>query len=127
MKRKLVVAFQRYFLNPIAKLAPGLVGTSLIETTGRRSGKPRRQPVGVSERDGALWIVSEHGRSNYVRNLEAEPRVRVRYRGRWREGTATVVPDEDPRRHTHGLNGAIVRLVGTDLLAVRIDPSDQGV
>jgi deazaflavin-dependent oxidoreductase (nitroreductase family) len=127
MKRKIVIGFQRYFLNPIAKIAPGLVGTSLIETTGRKSGKPRRQPVGVSERDGVLWIVSEHGRSNYVRNLEADPRVRLRYRGRWRDGTATVQPDEDPRKHTRGLNGAIVRLVGTDLLAIRFDPSDQRI
>ncbi len=122
VKRKLVVAFQRYMLNPLTKLAPGLFGAALIETTGRRSGQKRRQPVGVRRSDGAYWIVSEHGRSNYVRNLEADPNVRIKVKGRWIDGRATIVPDEEPRQHTKGLNGAMVRLVGTDLLAIRIDP-----
>lgn len=121
-KRKLVVGFQRYFLNPLAKLAPPFMGPAMIETTGRKSGKRRRQPVGVSKDGNAFWVVSEHGRSKYVRNLEADPNVRIRYRGRWREGTAHVMRDEEPRDHTRGLNGAIVKLVGTDLLAIRIDP-----
>ena len=122
MKRSLVLAFQRYILNPVTKLAPGFFGAQLIETTGRKSGKKRRQPLGVTQSDGAYWIVSEHGRSNYVRNLEANPNVRIKVRGKWIEGRATVMPDEDPRKHTKGLNGAMVKLVGTDLLAIRIDP-----
>lgn len=122
MKRRLVVGFQRYVLNPLAKLAPPFLGPAMIETTGRKSGKPRRQPVGISRHDGAMWIVSEHGRSNYVRNLEAAPNVRIRYRGKWHDATARVQPDEDPRAHARGLNGALVRLVGTDLLTIRLDP-----
>jgi hypothetical protein len=36
-----------------------------------------------------LWRVAEHGRrANYVRTIEATPRVRVTVRGRWRCGTA---------------------------------------
>jgi deazaflavin-dependent oxidoreductase (nitroreductase family) len=44
----------------------------------------------------AFWIVTEHAhRANYVRNIEANPRVRVRSGRKWRAGTAQPV-DEDP-------------------------------
>ena len=44
----------------------------------------------------AFWIVTEHGhRADYVRNIEANPRVRVRSGRKWRAGTAQPV-DEDP-------------------------------
>ena len=123
-KRKVVTAFQRYALNPFAKLLPAPIGPAMIETTGRRSGRPRRTPVGVRFRDGAYWIVAEHGRAaNYVRNIAADPNVRVRHRGRWHEGVAVLVDDEDPRSRAKGLNGLMVRLVGSDLLVIRIDPA----
>src|ERR687886_502185 len=88
-------------LNPVMvrALDAGLVprGWALLETTGRRSGEPRRVPVGDGLRGETFWIVAEHGRhADYVRNIEAEPRVRVKVRGRWRTGTAHVLPDEEP-------------------------------
>lgn len=75
--------------------------------------------------DGVVWIVAEHGRrANYVRNIEADPHVRVRVRGRWRPGRARVEPDDDAlarlRRH-RSLNNLVARLVATDLLTVRVD------
>src|ERR671929_419342 len=89
-------------LNPVMRraLEAGLVprGWALLETTGRRSGQPRRVPVGDGLRGERFWIVAEHGRhADYVRNIEADPRVRVKVRGRWRTGIAHVLPDEDPR------------------------------
>jgi hypothetical protein len=67
-----------------------------------------------------------------VRNIEANPRVRVRVRGRWRSGTAYLMPDDDPRerqrllsrRFTARLNAMAVRGWGTDLLTLRIDLDD---
>lgn len=113
-------------LNPLARPLAGFVGPSLLETTGRRTGRKRRTPVGASLREGAYWVVAEHGRhAAYVKNIEAEPRVRLRHRGRWRDAWAELCPDEDPRRHARGLNGAIVRLVGTDLLVIRIQPDPR--
>ncbi len=42
-------------------------GTALLETTGRKSGEPRRTPVGTGLRGDAFWIVTEHGyASSYV-------------------------------------------------------------
>jgi deazaflavin-dependent oxidoreductase (nitroreductase family) len=102
---------------------PGLV---LLETTGRRSGQPRRIAVGKALEGDTLWIVAEHGRrAAYVRNIEANPRVRVRVGRDWRTGTAHVMPDDDPRqrqrRMPNRLNAAAVRLMGSDLVTVRVD------
>jgi deazaflavin-dependent oxidoreductase (nitroreductase family) len=126
---------QRRLMNPLVRgtLSRGwrIPGYALLETTGRKSGLPRRTPVGDGLDGDTFWIVAEHGRrADYVRNLETERRVRVLVRGRWRSGTAVPLPDDDPRerqrtlgRHRPGrrINDAAVRAFGTDLLTVRID------
>jgi deazaflavin-dependent oxidoreductase (nitroreductase family) len=129
-KARVVRFTQKYLLNPPVRglFALGLVPPThaLLETTGRRSGLPRRNPVGNGLDGDTFWIVAEHGHeANYVRNLEADPRVRVKIGRHWRTGTATVLPDDDPRarldRVGHRVNGLMVRAVGTDLLTVRVD------
>jgi deazaflavin-dependent oxidoreductase (nitroreductase family) len=137
VKLRLVRALQRHVVNPPVRLlfALGLVppGWALLETIGRRSGQPRRTPIGDGRIGDRFWIIAEHGhRAAYVRNLQANPRVRVR-QGRqavWRTGTAHVVPDDDPRARqrtlagtslTRRLNAFAVRMMGTELLTVRID------
>ena len=131
-KRQAVHRLQKYVTNPPLKglLRAGIVPPSvvLLETTGRRTGKPRRTPVGDGVIGDTLWIVAEHGRrAGYVRNIEANPRVRIRVGGRWRTGTAHVLPDDDPRarqRQLSRFNSGLVRVMGTDLLTVRIDLDD---
>jgi deazaflavin-dependent oxidoreductase (nitroreductase family) len=103
-----------------------LRGWAIIETTGRKSGRPRRTAVGNGLQGDTFWIVAEHGRrAGYVRNIEADPRVRVNVRGRWHSGTARPLPDDDPherqRRIGRRLNAAAVRAMGTELLSVRVD------
>src|SRR4051812_47565774 len=98
---------------------------ALLETRGRRSGEPRVVPVGNGLRGDTFWIVTEHGRhAHYVRNIEADPRVRVKTGGRWRTGTAHIT-DEDPyerlRRLRRPLNDAMLLAVGTEQLVVRVD------
>ncbi len=139
MKRRIVHLFQKYLLNPPVRLAmaKGMVppGYSLLETVGRKTGKPRCTPVGSALDGDTVWIVAEHGRSaGYVRNIRDDPRVRVKIRrGRgveWRTGTAQPLPEDDPRERQRilsrghpgrALNAFAVRTVGTDLLTVRID------
>lgn len=136
-KFRAVTFVQRRLVNPVVRAVltrgPGIPGYALLETTGRKSGLPRRTPVGDGLAGDTFWIVSEHGRrSAYVRNIEADPRVRVRVRGRWRSGTAHLLPDDDPRERQRVLgrrlaariNAASVRRLGTDLLTVRIDLDD---
>ncbi len=71
-------------------------------------------------------MVSEHGeQSDHVRNIKANPAVRVRTGGRWRSGNAHVLPGDDPVRRLGNLprlNSAVVRPMGSDLLTVRVDP-----
>jgi deazaflavin-dependent oxidoreductase (nitroreductase family) len=121
-KYRAVTAFQRRVANPLSRRMPA---QTLLETVGRTSGLPRRTPVGGRLVGEAFWFVSEYGeRSQYVRNILAQPRVRVRDKGRWYTGTAHLVPQDDARARLKTLprfNGVAVRAFGNDLLTVRVD------
>ncbi|GGJ83995.1 nitroreductase [Streptomyces camponoticapitis] len=122
IKHRAVTTLQRWVANPLSRRMPRQV---LLETTGRTSGQPRRTPVGGTRVGQEFWLVSEYGdKSHYVRNIMADPRVRVRIKGTWHTGTAHPVPEDDPRARLKSLpkgNSAMVRLVGTNLLTVRVD------
>ncbi|MET9558864.1 MULTISPECIES: nitroreductase/quinone reductase family protein [Streptomyces] len=125
VKFRVVTAVQRYVANPLSRRLPF---QTLVETTGRTSGLPRRTPVGGRRVGREFWFVSEYGeRSQYVRNIRADPKVRVRVGGRWHHGTAQLLPDDDPRARLTSLprmNSTAVRLFGTNLLTVRVDLTD---
>ena len=129
-KRRLSTTLATRVVNPLVRwaqrhgLAPG--SYALLETTGRKSGQARQTPVGHVVRDGAVWIVAEHGRkAAYVRNMGADPRVRIKLRDGWRSGTAHVLDDDDPRERLRWmglrLNAFVVRLMGSELVTVRVD------
>jgi len=142
MKRRIVHVLQKYLFNPPVKFmfAIGLAmpGRALLETIGRKTGKPRRIPVGIGRVGQQFWIVAEHGQNAaYVRNIGANPRVRLKLRdglrSRWHSGTAHLLSDDDPRERQRWLatqlpgsksNAAAVRFFGTQLLTVRIDLDD---
>jgi deazaflavin-dependent oxidoreductase (nitroreductase family) len=139
MKLQIVRVLQKYVLNPPNKLlfALGVVppGSALLETIGRKTGKPRRTPVGDGRVGNQFWIVAEHGiKAAYVKNIQSEPRVRVKvgrgFGAQWLSGTASIMHDDDPlarqqwlarERPGSGRNAAAVRFFGTELLTVRID------
>jgi deazaflavin-dependent oxidoreductase (nitroreductase family) len=51
-------------------------------------------------------MVSEHGEhSHYVLNIKANPAVRLRIHGRWRNGTAHLLPDDDAKERLRSLPG----------------------
>ena len=114
--------FQKKVANPVMRRNPL---QTLLETTGRKSGQPRRTPLGGSRIGDEFWFVSEFGdQSQYVKNIQANPRVRVRLRGRWHSGVAHLVRDDDPRRRLDSLpsfNSFGVRTFGTNLLTIRVD------
>ena len=117
-------------VNPIVRAAARagipLPLVLILETRGRKSGQPRRVPVGKAITGDTLWIVAEHGRkAAYVKNIEADPHVRVRVGRKWRSGIAQILWDDDwrerQRRLPNKLNSATVRLMGTEHLTIRID------
>jgi deazaflavin-dependent oxidoreductase (nitroreductase family) len=126
MKRRIVTWFQRHFVNPVAlRIARFVPSGAIIETVVRRSGQPRLTPVGGRLEGSTLWVVTEFGmQSNYVRNIAAHPQVRVCLKGRWLTGIALILVDDDARARLRQLslvNSFLVRLVGTELLTLRID------
>jgi deazaflavin-dependent oxidoreductase (nitroreductase family) len=59
----------------------GLVPSSyLLTTRGRRTGRPRTNPVTVVEHDGKRWLVAPYGPVSWVHNARAAGRVTLRRR-----------------------------------------------
>jgi deazaflavin-dependent oxidoreductase (nitroreductase family) len=123
VRRRLLLTWWR-LVNPptrfLAGLAPWWV---LLETTGNRTGRRRVTPLasGPSDHQG-MWLIAVHGRhSGWVRNLEATPQVRLKHRGRWRSGTASIHPlnpETLERFNAYARSGP--RFVGQDPVLVRV-------
>jgi deazaflavin-dependent oxidoreductase (nitroreductase family) len=129
-KRRVSTFLSAKLLNPLVRAAARgglpLPGYVLLETTGRRSGQPRQVPVGKALEGDTLWVIAEHGlRAAYVRNIQADPRVRVRIGRRWCTGSAHVLSGDDwrerQRRIPNRFNSAVVRAMGTEQVTVRVD------
>lgn len=122
---KIVRTYQRLTMPLFLPLCGYVPGYGVVETIGRRTGRPYRVPVGGRLDGDTFWLVAGIGRgANYVRNIEANPRVRVKARGRWRTGTAYICPDDDPRRRMlriSPINGLFLWIAGGDHLSVRIE------
>jgi len=138
-RQRITHPLQESVVNPLVRLAFRLgipdPGDALLETTGRDTGRPRLTPVCDGLEGETFWLLSQRGRdADWVRNIEADPRVRVRPRSRpptrWRRGTAHIVVDDDPqeRRRILGEGKPWRRLclstsaaMATDPVTVRID------
>ncbi len=80
------------------RLVPG--GLIVLETRGRRSGRRSRVPVAAIQLDGHVVVSTFRGeRSQWVKNLSANPDVRYWLRGRPRRARALVI---SARRRAHG-------------------------
>jgi deazaflavin-dependent oxidoreductase (nitroreductase family) len=140
-----VLPIQNHRVNPVV-VALGERGwlpptSALLETAGRCSGLPRRVPVANGLQGDTFWLIAALGeQASFVRNLRADPRVRVKARPgrlrdglamRWRAGTAHPMPNDHARlRHRklargrpgYRLDGLALRALATDrMLTIRID------
>jgi deazaflavin-dependent oxidoreductase (nitroreductase family) len=99
---------------------------ALLETIGRRTGRPRPVCVGNGLDGDTFWIVAAHGRqADWVRNIEHDGRVRVLVGRRWRTGRAVILDGDDTAERSRQLpyqwDAAIGRAIATTPLTVRID------
>ena len=138
-KARVIYPIEKRLVNPLVLLAwrLGLAppGDALLETTGRRTGKVRRTPICDGLDGETFWLVAQRGyRADWVRNIQADPRVRVRVRTGsglgWRAGTAHILDEDDPRERQRliGQGDPMRRLcvrasgaMDTSPLTVRID------
>jgi deazaflavin-dependent oxidoreductase (nitroreductase family) len=68
--------------------------TLLLTTTGRKSGLPRVTPLQYEEIDGWFYVAAGRGmRSDWIRNLLANPQAEVQVRQRHFHAAAEVVSD----------------------------------
>lgn len=66
----------------------------LLTFTGRKSGKKYAIPVGYGRKDNTLALFTDH---SWYKNLQANPKVQVRLKGKVRSGTAQVILDDKER------------------------------
>jgi deazaflavin-dependent oxidoreductase (nitroreductase family) len=125
----------RSIVNPLVtaldKMGIRASSTVELETTGAKSGQPRRVPLtGRADADG-VWVISQHGRrAGWAHNITANAKVRVRVNNEWRSGTAAFVPDDDvvARARSFGGNSKLgqsatalgMRALQSDPISVRI-------
>lgn len=122
-------AVGRYVANPVVSALNRIgVRTTLatdLQTTGRKTGKPRQVPVSARFDDTGAWVISQHGtRSGWGANLTANPQVRIRQGSRWRTGTAVFHPDDDvaARARTFASRPAFAGLAGLAFRALQSTP-----
>jgi deazaflavin-dependent oxidoreductase (nitroreductase family) len=143
-KHRVAHPLQRSLVNPLVRAAwrvgLGPPGDALLETTGRRTGRPRFTPICDGQDGETFWVVTQRGRpSDYVRNIEANPRVRVKVRRgahtEWLAGTAHIVDADDPEERQRimarddlwrRLCVRASRAMSTSLLTIRIDLDARG-
>jgi deazaflavin-dependent oxidoreductase (nitroreductase family) len=124
----------RIVVNPMVAALDRLgIRSSMVfelETTGAKSGQPRRVPLTGRADDKGVWVISQHGRrAGWAHNIAADPKVRVRVDNQWRSGTATFEPDDDVRARARSFGGGklsqsatalTIRAMESDPISVRI-------
>jgi len=121
-------------VNPVVGMAWDLgvpiPGDALLETTGRRT------PVCHGLEGRMFWLIAQRGRdADWVRNIEANPRVRVKVSGgNWLTGTAHILDDDDPAERVRILSEAnfprrlcmsTSEALHTNRLTIRVDLDDK--
>lgn len=121
-RRVLVISWR--IVNPLARLAAGLVSFwVLVETTGCKTGRRRHTPLAAGPKDATgMYLIAVHGHhASWVRNIDVTPAIRIKHRGKWRQATASV-EELDPailrRFNRYARSGP--RIAGIDPMLVRV-------
>ena len=97
-----------------------------LTTTGRVSGLAREIEIWFTERDGRFYLIAENrDRTNWVRNIQAQPQVRVRVGDRQFDAAARVVDEAREPELAAAVKGLSDAKYGwSDGLIVEITPVD---
>ncbi|MFF9310267.1 nitroreductase family deazaflavin-dependent oxidoreductase [Streptomyces sp. NPDC014748] len=79
----------------LARRGLSLAGSAELSVRGRKSGKLQRIPVNPHTHDGAQYLVSARGHSQWVRNMRAAGGGELRVGRKVREFTAVELPDAE--------------------------------
>lgn len=79
----------------LARHGVSLMGSAELSVRGRKSGQMQRIPVNPHTHDGAQYIVSARGHSQWVRNMRVAGGGELRVGRKVREFTAVELPDEE--------------------------------
>lgn len=78
------------------------LSTLLITTTGRKSGKPRTKPIWFVYADDRLYLQSgKNGETDWYRNLQKTPALKLKIGELILSGVATFVEDEAEIERVH--------------------------
>jgi deazaflavin-dependent oxidoreductase (nitroreductase family) len=80
----------------LTRLGISVLGSRVLEVSGRKSGQPRRTPVNLLTLDGTQYLVAARGVTEWVRNVRAGGGKLVLLLGRKRdERVATELDDSE--------------------------------
>ncbi|WP_236260570.1 nitroreductase family deazaflavin-dependent oxidoreductase [Streptomyces tendae] len=82
-------------IGRLARHGISLAGTAEMSVRGRKSGQPQRIPVNPHTYEGAQYLVSARGHSQWVRNMRAAGGGELRVGRKVRVFTAVELPDEE--------------------------------
>jgi deazaflavin-dependent oxidoreductase (nitroreductase family) len=89
---------------PLFSLFPVSRGFVVLTVTGRRSGRLRERPMRAVRHGDTLYAVAMLGeRSDWLRNVRKEPRVRVKVGGRRYSARAREITDPAAREEAQAL------------------------
>jgi deazaflavin-dependent oxidoreductase (nitroreductase family) len=122
----------RKIMNPLVLLMMragiSVWGSRILEVRGRTSGVPRRIPVNLLEVEGAQYLVSPRGDSQWVRNVRADQGRLTLLLGRRRdEWVAEEIPDRDKAPILRAYLRKWKMEVGVFFDGVTSDSSDEDV
>ncbi|MHC5904968.1 nitroreductase family deazaflavin-dependent oxidoreductase [Streptomyces sp. S6] len=79
----------------LARHGLSLAGSAELSVKGRKSGQSQRIPVNPHTHEGAQYLVSARGHSQWVRNMRAAGGGELRVGRKVREFTAVELPDAE--------------------------------
>jgi deazaflavin-dependent oxidoreductase (nitroreductase family) len=87
-------AITRRVFNPLA-MKLGFWGVATLEVPRRKSGTPQTVPVIPLEHEGARYVVSTRGESDWVKNLRAAGGGELKRKGQGEKVRAVELPVEE--------------------------------